>query len=158
MRNIFVVYVMLVLTGCNGQVSNSQTSTLKVIKTNAQWQRELSPEQFEILRNKGTERPFSGVYNDHFEKGTYVCAACSNLLFTSEGKFKTDCGWPSFDRAFKGSVIYQTDTSYGMKRTEVMCAACGGHLGHVFEDGPAETTGMRYCTNSASIKFIPKKN
>lgn len=129
----------------------------KVKKSEAQWKKELTPEQYEVLRNKGTERPFSGEYVNNFKKGVYVCAACNNLLFYSDAKFHSDCGWPSFDKAIKGSVTYIKDTSFGMLRTEVNCARCGGHLGHVFDDGPKETTGQRYCTNSVSIKFIPAK-
>ena len=129
----------------------------KVKKSEAQWKKELTPEQYEVLRNKGTERPFSGEYVNNFKKGVYVCAACNNLLFYSDAKFHSDCGWPSFDKAIKGSVTYIKDTSFGMLRTEVNCARCGGHLGHVFDDGPKETTGQRYCTNSVSVKFIPAK-
>ena len=110
-----------------------------------------------VLREKATERPFTGEYYNHFEKGKYVCAACGNVLFNSDAKFDSDCGWPSFDQAIKGSVIYKEDSSFGMVRTEVMCAKCGGHLGHVFDDGPKETTGKRFCTNSVSIKFEPAK-
>jgi peptide-methionine (R)-S-oxide reductase len=129
----------------------------KVKKSEAQWKKELTPEQYEVLRNKGTERAFSGEYVNNFKKGVYVCAACNNLLFYSDAKFHSDCGWPSFDKAIKGSVSYIKDTSFGMLRTEVNCARCGGHLGHVFDDGPKETTGQRYCTNSVSVKFIPAK-
>jgi peptide-methionine (R)-S-oxide reductase len=129
----------------------------KVKKSEAQWKKELTPEQYEVLRNKGTERAFSGEYVNNFKKGVYVCAACNNLLFYSDAKFHSDCGWPSFDKAIKGSVTYIKDTSFGMLRTEVNCARCGGHLGHVFDDGPKETTGQRYCTNSVSVKFIPAK-
>ena len=109
------------------------------------------------MREKGTERPFSGKYVDNFEKGDYICAACSNVLFHSDSKFHSDCGWPSFDKAIKGSVTYVTDKTLGMTRTEVNCARCSGHLGHVFDDGPKETTGQRFCTNSVSVKFIPSK-
>ncbi|VXC16099.1 Peptide methionine sulfoxide reductase MsrB [Flavobacterium sp. 9AF] len=136
---------------------NKKNMEPKIKKTEAEWKATLSEKQYEILRNKGTERAFTGEYWDHFEKGNYVCAACDNLLFTSDTKFESHCGWPSFDKAVEGSVIYEKDTSYGMIRTEVMCAKCGGHLGHVFDDGPEETTGQRYCTNSVSIKFIPIK-
>jgi len=129
----------------------------KIKKSEAQWKKELTPEQYEVLRNKGTERAFSGEYVNNFKKGVYVCAACNNLLFYSDAKFHSDCGWPSFDKAIKGSVTYIKDTSFGMLRTEVNCARCGGHLGHVFDDGPKETTGQRYCTNSVSVKFIPAK-
>lgn len=154
---------MLTLTSCQGQdkkkdataTTKAADSKFKVNKTDDEWKEALTSEQYDVLRNKATERPYTGEYDDFFEKGTYVCAACGNLLFTSDAKFNSHCGWPSFDQAIKGSVIYEKDNSLGMTRTEVMCARCGGHLGHVFDDGPAETTGERFCTNSVSIKFIP---
>ncbi|WCM42066.1 peptide-methionine (R)-S-oxide reductase MsrB [Flavobacterium sp. CBA20B-1] len=126
--------------------------------TEQNWKEKLTPEEYYILREKGTERPFSGKYNDFFEKGTYVCAACGHKLFDSNTKYNSSCGWPSFDQAIEGSVIYTKDTSHGMIRTEVTCANCDGHLGHVFDDGPQETTGTRYCMNSVSLKFIPDEN
>ena len=147
------------LTSCQSQNKEKKENTvaLKVNKTDAEWRKQLTADQYEVLRNKGTERPFTGEYVNNFKKGKYVCAACGNLLFNSDAKFESDCGWPSFDQAVKGSVVYVNDTSFGMVRTEVNCARCGGHLGHVFDDGPKETTGKRFCTNSVSIKFIPEK-
>lgn len=129
----------------------------KIVKTEAEWRKELTPEEFRVLREKGTETPHTGEYVDNFQKGIYVCAACKNPLFYSSAKFHSDCGWPSFDKAIKGSVDFHDDNSFGMKRVEVTCARCGGHLGHVFDDGPKETTGERFCTNSVSVKFIPEK-
>lgn len=123
-------------------------------KTDKYWRENLSPEEYHILREKGTERAFTGKYNDFYEKGYYVCAACGHKLFTSDTKFDGHCGWPSFDQAIPGSVAYHKDVSFGMIRTEVTCAKCGGHLGHVFEDGPKETTGNRYCMNSIALKFV----
>ena len=116
----------------------------------------LTPFEHYVIREKGTERAFTGEYWDFFEEGIYVCKACNQKLFDSESKFESNCGWPSFDKAIKGSVIYTKDTSLGMDRIEVTCSNCKGHLGHVFDDGPEETTGQRFCTNSVSIKFIPK--
>lgn len=156
---VMFVTVLLTLASCQSQQNNNDVAKAKskqMAKTEDEWKNELTPEQYEVLREKGTERPFTGEYWNHFEKGKYVCAACGNVLFDSDAKFESDCGWPSFDKAIKGSVIYKTDTSYGMERTEVMCANCGGHLGHVFDDGPQETTGKRFCTNSVSIEFIKK--
>ena len=156
MRNkLFILLLLFSLISCQGQ-NKKKNSKLEIQKSEAQWKKELTPEQFEVLREKGTERPFSGKYVNTFEKGTYVCAACANLLFYSDAKFHSDCGWPSFDKAIKGSVTYITDSSFGMSRTEVNCAKCGGHLGHVFDDGPTKT-GQRFCTNSVSVKFIPSK-
>ena len=156
MKNqLFTLLLLFLIFSCQGQ-DKTKNSTLEIQKSEAQWKKELTPEQFEVLREKGTERPFSGKYVNTFEKGTYVCAACSNLLFYSDAKFHSDCGWPSFDKAIKGSVTYITDSSFGMSRTEVNCSKCGGHLGHVFDDGPTKT-GQRFCTNSVSVKFIPSK-
>lgn len=121
-----------------------------------EWRKKLSPEQYRVLREKGTEPPHSGKYNLHFQDGEYRCAACNAKLFQSDQKFESNCGWPSFDDAIEGSIEYVQDRSFGMIRTEILCANCGSHLGHVFDDGPTET-GQRFCVNSASIDFNPKK-
>ncbi|KAF2517557.1 peptide-methionine (R)-S-oxide reductase MsrB [Flavobacterium salilacus subsp. salilacus] len=121
-------------------------------KTEAEWKAQLGAERYRILRQKGTEFPHSGEYNLHFESGTYTCGACDEPLFASDSKFKSGCGWPSFDNALPGKVEYVKDTSFGMQRTEILCANCGSHLGHVFDDGPTET-GQRYCVNSLSVDF-----
>lgn len=128
----------------------------KIDKTNAAWQAELTPDEFHVLRKKGTERAFSGEYNDHKEPGTYLCRACGNALFDSDTKFDSGSGWPSFFAPLtEDSVINERDVSHGMVRTEVMCNKCGSHLGHVFDDGP-QPTGERYCMNSLSLKHEPK--
>lgn len=123
-----------------------------VEKTDAQWKEELGEERYNILRKKGTERPHTGKYNLHFEEGTYKCGACNTHLFESDMKFESSCGWPSFDEAIDGAIEYVRDTTFGMVRTEILCANCGSHLGHVFDDGPTET-GQRFCVNSASVDF-----
>ncbi|MBP9114837.1 MAG: peptide-methionine (R)-S-oxide reductase MsrB [Acidimicrobiia bacterium] len=118
------------------------------------WRENLTDEQFRSLREKGTERRFTGEYVDKFDDGIYYCAGCHSKLFNSENKFKSGCGWPSFDEPISDDAIIETqDHSFGMLRTEISCANCGGHIGHVFPDGPRDSTGLRYCTNSISLKF-----
>lgn len=133
-----------------------EVSVSKVQRTDEEWRRILTPEQYHILREKGTERAFTGKYWNTKNPGAYRCAGCGEVLFTSDSKFDSGCGWPSFDRvAADGKIEEHVDRSYGMVRMEVVCAKCGGHLGHVFEDGPTET-GLRYCINSAAIEHTPK--
>ena len=115
----------------------------------------LSQEQERVLVNKGTEPPFSGKYNLHFNDGVYKCAGCDEPLFESDMKFESNCGWPSFDKSIDGKVSYKKDNTMGMIRTEILCANCGGHLGHIFDDGPTDT-GQRYCVNSLSLDFENK--
>jgi peptide-methionine (R)-S-oxide reductase len=128
----------------------------KINKTEEEWEKELSPEQYEVLRKKGTERAFTGALLENKDSGTYECAACGNPLFSSDVKFDSGSGWPSFyDAISTEAVEFETDKTFGMIRTEAKCGRCGGHLGHVFPDGP-QPTGQRYCMNSASLSFKKK--
>lgn len=122
-------------------------------KSEEDWKNTLSKEEYRVLRQGGTEFPHTGKYNLHFEEGQYRCKACNTPLFKSDNKFSSGCGWPSFDQALEGAIEYLRDTSHGMIRTETRCANCGSHLGHVFDDGPRETTGQRYCINSVCLTF-----
>ena len=130
----------------------------KITKTKEEWEKELDPEQFRILRERATEVPFTGKYLDNKESGLYTCAACGLELFSSDTKYESGSGWPSFwDVIEQGNVELVDDESHGMIRTEVVCARCGSHLGHVFEDGPQDKTGQRYCINSAALDFKSEK-
>ncbi|WP_211047375.1 peptide-methionine (R)-S-oxide reductase MsrB [Lutibacter sp. B1] len=150
---IFILSITVTFSGCS-QEKTKKPMDKKITKTEEEWKEVLTPQQYYILRQKGTDAPGEGGYTNHFEKGTYLCAACGTQLFKSGSKFESHCGWPSFDDAIPGTVKYVLDKSHGMVRTEIICAACDGHLGHVFDDGPVETTGKRYCVNTTSIKFV----
>lgn len=160
MKYKVIITVLSVLTlskaGCQNQNNEKENKVMatNVIKTEEEWKSQLGIERYSILREKGTERPFTGKYNLHFEKGIYTCGGCSAELFTNDQKFDSHCGWPSFDGEIgNGERIKKIkDFSHGMIRTEIVCAACGGHLGHLFDDGPTKS-GLRYCVNSLSIDF-----
>ena len=156
-----IIFLMLISTflSCNGSAQkkdSQENNTFKVSKTDAEWKKQLTTEQYYVLRQQGTERQFSSPYNDNHETGTYVCTACGTPLFKSKHKYNSGSGWPSFDREIKGNVAFYTDRHLGYVRTEEHCAVCGGHLGHVFNDGPENTTGKRHCINGVALKFIPK--
>lgn len=142
---------------CTAQ-NQSDSTSFKVNKTDAEWKQELTAEEYKVLREKGTERAGTGDLNDNKEHGVYTCAACSFELFSSEHKYESGSGWPAFDRPIKTeNVVENKDSSYGMVRVEIVCSNCGGHLGHMFEDGPRKTTGQRYCINSVSLNFKKEK-
>ncbi|MDV7139313.1 peptide-methionine (R)-S-oxide reductase MsrB [Maribacter sp. TH_r10] len=159
MKRLFIGLVIL-LVGCKGNSQEkpvSEETAYSVKKTDTQWRKELSDLQYYVLRKAGTEPAGSSELLNNKKKGVYVCAACGTELFMSEHKYDSGSGWPSFDREIKGNVAFDVDYKIGYKRTEEHCAVCGGHLGHVFNDGPRETTGQRHCINGAALKFIPSE-
>lgn len=153
-----ILILSALLMSCNSPAQKRvETSSKKfpIVKTDAQWKAELSPQAYQVLRHEATEPAFSSSLNSNTQEGTYVCAACGNPLFKSEHKFDSGTGWPSFDREIEGNVAFSTDNKLGYTRVEEHCANCGGHLGHVFNDGPKKTTGKRHCINGVALKFIP---
>ncbi len=154
MKKLVAILFLLTAFQSYSQQSNNNKMIPKIKKTETEWKKELSSQQYFVLRQKGTDAPSEDGYTAHFEKGTYHCAACNAQLFESNSKFESHCGWPSFDDAIEGTVNYVSDKSHGMIRTEIICASCDSHLGHIFDDGPKETTGKRYCVNTTSIKFV----
>ncbi len=155
MKYLIITTFMAVMYSCTAQEQNKNSAEvkIKIEKSEAEWKSALTPEQYYVLREKGTERPHTGEYDLFFEDGIYHCAGCEAPLFESDSKFDAHCGWPSFDQAISdSSIIERLDKSHGMIRTEIVCANCGGHLGHVFNDGPTNT-GLRYCVNSISLGF-----
>lgn len=164
-NNKIILPLLLILMACHKQkienypAMQKKDYLFKINKTEEEWKKQLTKEQYAVLREAATERPFTGKYNLHFEKGVYKCAACGTPLFDSSSKFDGHCGWPSFDKEIeKGKIVERLDRSHGMLRVEILCGNCGSHLGHVFNDGPTKT-GLRYCVNSVSLDFdsITKK-
>ncbi len=166
--NIYFIFYLFIVS-CKGQnpsnadkdfIENHLTKKdpmkFEIDKTEEEWKKTLTPDQFYVLREKGTERAWTGHYNKFYEQGVYKCSGCKSPLFLSDRKYDSGSGWPSFDQCIEGSIIEIKDETHGMVRTEIVCANCGGHLGHVFDDGPSKTTGMRYCTNSISLEFEKK--
>lgn len=150
----FKTLTIILLTFLNTSFSFSQDS---IKKTEAEWKKTLTPIQYYVLRQKGTERPNTGEYNKFYKKGTYHCAGCNTPLFSSKNKYNSYSGWPSFDNYIKNNLKLIPDETIGMKRIEIVCATCDGHMGHVFDDGPRKTTGKRYCVNSVSLNFKSNK-
>jgi peptide-methionine (R)-S-oxide reductase len=155
-KAIFIV-IFIIVESNFAQVKENTMTQEKEKRTEKEWQETLTPEQYRILREKGTERAFTGKYDKYFEKGTYTCAGCSTPLFESETKYDSGCGWPAFYQSLPEAIDETPDHSFGRVRTEITCSKCDGHLGHVFTDGP-KPTGLRYCVNSVSLDFISPDN
>ena len=157
MKNLGVILIMgLVIFACSSYTQQDKPKKFEVTKTEMEWKKQLTPEQYTVTRKKGTERAYSGDTWDNHEKGKYNCVCCQQELFNSETKFDSGTGWPSFYAPIKKeNVLVASDNSHGMSRDEVLCNRCGAHLGHVFDDGP-KPTGKRFCMNSASLSFVKK--
>ena len=160
MNKLFSLIIFITFMSCsaNAQEKKVKKQSYKITKTDTEWRNILSPAQYNVLRESGTETPFSHPYNNTKTEGVYVCAACKTPLYLSKFKYDSGSGWPSFDRPIEGNVTYSVDYNIGYARNEEHCSTCGGHLGHVFDDGPRATTGQRHCINGAALKFIPKKD
>ena len=163
MKNLLLAIIPALLFSCNTTAQNKNkeketahsSESYEITMSDAEWKEKLTDMEYQVLRKAATERRFSSDLNDKKEEGVYVCAGCGNPLFKSEHKYDSGSGWPSFDREIEGNVAFDTDYKIGVARTEEHCARCGGHLGHVFNDGPQETTGERHCINGAALDFIP---
>ncbi len=159
MKNIVLIVIISLFFSCNSSAQKSEVAEKEVFpvaKTEAEWKELLTDKQYDVLRKAGTERPFSSALNKNYKKGVYHCAACNTPLFKSDHKFDSGTGWPSFDREIEANVAYGSDNKLDYSRDEEHCATCGGHLGHVFNDGPKETTGKRHCINGVALKFVPE--
>lgn len=161
MKKIFLLFSLVIAAGCEGNAqkeNKSEKQDFEITKSEAEWKEELTAAEFRVLRKAETERPNSSELNQIEQPGTFVCAGCGNELYKTRHKFESGTGWPSFDRAIEGGVDYGSDSKIGYQRDEVHCAKCGGHLGHVFDDGPRETTGKRHCINGVAMDFIPENS
>lgn len=160
MKKITSLFLFIMTISCSGNAQETKkeaVKSFKIQKTDTEWKKLLSSQQYYILREAGTEKPFSSPLNKNYKKGTFVCAACKTPLYRSEHKFDSGTGWPSFDRPIEGNVALDVDYKIGYARTELKCNSCGGHLGHSFNDGPKKTTGKRHCINGVALEFIEKK-
>tara|TARA_B100000768_G_scaffold93800_1_gene87741 strand:+ start:2496 stop:2975 length:480 start_codon:yes stop_codon:yes gene_type:complete len=158
MKIIRVIFFFTITLSMSCQTAAQKDEAFEVTKSDQEWKNQLNDLQYNVLIKSGTERAFSSPLNKVYKPGIYSCAACNTPLFEGKHKFDSGSGWPSFDREIKGNVAFSVDYNIGMARNEEHCAVCGGHLGHVFNDGPRKTTGLRHCINGAALKFTPTKN
>ncbi|MFB9055610.1 peptide-methionine (R)-S-oxide reductase MsrB [Mariniflexile ostreae] len=158
MKTFLYLFIPMFFLSCNSSAQKKpiKSEVFTITKTEAEWKTQLTNQEFKVLRTSGTEPAFSSPLNENKGRGTYVCKACETPLFKSEHKYDSGSGWPSFDREIKGHVAFSTDRDLGYQRIEEHCATCGGHLGHVFNDGPKNTTGKRHCVNGVALKFVPE--
>jgi peptide-methionine (R)-S-oxide reductase len=156
MNKLLIFSIALLMFNCKGNSQKPAKKEYPVSKTETEWKAQLTDEEYYVLRQAGTERAFTSPLNKNYKSGIYVCKACETPLFMSEHKYDSGSGWPSFDREIKNNVDFSKDFNLGYARSEEHCATCGSHLGHVFNDGPKETTGKRHCINGVALKFIPK--
>lgn len=163
MKKVILGLLVIAAVSCKSNAQKNSEDHKKmepqsyaVVKTDAEWQNILSPASYDVLRNAGTERPFTSPLNDQKAAGTLICAGCKAPLYNNAHKFKSGTGWPSYDRAIEGAIVLDSDMKIGYKRDEAKCGTCGGHLGHIFNDGPRETTGKRHCINGVALEFIPE--
>ena len=165
-RNIISIKILILITSIafnqnlidlGKSVKNENFKRRKMKKKESEWKKKLSSEEYHVLREKGTERAFTGEYDKHFEEGLYLCSGCGTKIFESDSKYDSGCGWPAFSDAIPQAVEETQDDSFGMRRIEITCKNCDGHLGHVFNDGP-KPSGVRYCINSVSMDFLPQKD
>ena len=157
MKKILLLSISLLILSCKGNSQDSKKKEYKVSKSEAAWKNQLTDQEYYVLRQAGTERAFTSPLNKNYDKGIYICKACETPLFKSKHKYDSGSGWPSFDREIKGNIEYSSNSNPGYFGIEEHCATCGSHLGHIFNDGPSNTTGKRHCINGVALKFIPKE-
>ena len=158
MNNLITLLILSLLpifSSCQNNSDYLKNKDYKITRSNQQWREILTPLEYHVLRNAGTEKPYTGLYDKHYEKGVYSCKGCDEELYKSENKYNSNCGWPSFDNAIDNKIEYGIDYKIGYPRIELKCKNCGSHLGHMFDDGPKDTTGKRHCINSVALNFKP---
>ena len=152
---LLIFSLLPIFSSCQNNLDYSKKKDYKIIRSNEEWKKILTPLEYHVLRNAGTEKPYTGLYDKHYKKGVYSCKGCGEELYKSENKYNSNCGWPSFDNAIENKIEYGIEYKIGYPRIELKCKNCGSHLGHMFDDGPKDTTGKRHCINSVALNFKP---